>query len=199
MAFEVYIYTFISVFLLNIIPAFGPPTWMILSFIAFNYNIPYLIPFVLVAVAASTSGRFVMTSLSKHIIRNRLLSEKYRRNVDHLREHLEKKSMATSTVFLIDAVTPLPSDQLFVAYGLTGLKARYALVPFAIGRLFTYSFFAYTATEVSKYAAANSLTSLSFFSGSFVIMELLLLLFVYFFIKIDWEHLILHHRFRIFH
>jgi|SRR3989344_3379152 len=199
MAFEVYIYTFISVFLLNIIPAFGPPTWMILSFIAFNYNIPYLIPFVLVAVAASTSGRFVMTSLSKHIIRNRLLSEKYRRNVDHLREHLEKKSMATSTVFLIDAVTPLPSDQLFVAYGLTGLKARYALVPFAIGRLFTYSFFAYTATEVSKYAAANSLTSLSFLSGSFVIMELLLLLFVYFFIKIDWEHLILHHRFRIFH
>ena len=121
MAFEVYIYTFISVFLLNIIPAFGPPTWMILSFIAFNYNIPYLIPFVLVAVAASTSGRFVMTSLSKHIIRNRLLSEKYRRNVDHLREHLEKKSMATSTVFLIDAVTPLPSDQLFVAYGFTWL------------------------------------------------------------------------------
>jgi hypothetical protein len=199
MLIAVFVYAFIAIFLLNLIPVFGPPTWMVLSFIAFTYPIPSIPLFIFVAICGSVSGRSVLTLSSKYIIRNRLLSDKYRRNVDHLREHIEKKPLAASGIFLAEAFTPLPSDQLFIAYGLTGLKLRYALIPFAIGRIFTYSFWVYGATEVSKRVAVDSLTSLSFFSGSFVLVEFLLLFLVYFFVKIDWEHLILHHRFRIFH
>ncbi len=199
MILTIFIYTFIIVFLLNLIPIFGPPTWMVLSFIAFTYPIPSFILFVLTAVAASTLGRFVLTLSSKHLVRNHLLSGRYRRNIDHLRTHLQKKSMTTSSIFLIEAFTPLPSDQLFIAYGLTGLKMRYALIPFALGRIFTYSFWVYTATEVSKRVAANTLTKLSFLSSSFILIELSLLFLVYVFVKIDWEYFILHHKFRIFH
>ncbi len=198
MVLSILIYAFVIIFFLNIIPIFGPPTWMVLSFIAFTYPLPSFPLFILAAVCASASGRFVLALSSKHLIGNHFLSERYRRNISHLKVHLEKKPLRASTVFLVEAFTPLSSDQLFIAYGLTGLKMRYALIPFAIGRIFTYSFWVYGATEVSKQVAANSLTSLSFFSGSFVLVELLLLFLVYLFVKIDWEYLILNHGLRVF-
>ena len=197
MAITIFLITFAIIFLVNLIPAFGPPTWMVLSFIAFTYKVPSFPLFILVAVSASTSGRFFLTLSSKYLIRNRFLGERYRKNIDYLKQHLEKRKKTLSGIFLLEAFTPLPSDQFFVAYGLTGLKARYALVPFFIGRLFTYSFWVYTATEVSKRLAANSISNLSFFSTSFVLMELVIIFLVYFFIKMDWEYFILHHGFRI--
>lgn len=193
----IFLLTFIIIFLVNLIPAFGPPTWMVLSFIAFTYPIPSYPLFILVAVTASTSGRYFLTISSERLIRNRFLGDGYKKNIDHLREHLEKRKKTLSGIFLLEAITPLPSDQFFIAYGLTGLKARYALVPFFIGRIFTYSFWVYTATEASKSLAAKSITNLSFLSASFILMELAIIFLVYLFIKIDWEYFILHHRLRI--
>ena len=119
--------------------------------------------------------------------------------MDYLRRRLEKRPHFASIVFFIEAFTPLPSDQFFIAYGLTGMKLRYALVPFFVARIFTYSFWTYTASEASKSIWANSLTHLSFLGWSFILAEILLLFLLYSFVKIDWENFILHHEFRILH
>ena len=199
MVMRIIIYTFVIIFLLNLIPILGPPTWTILSFISFTYPIPSLPLFIFVALCASTLGRIVLTLSSKHIIRNHLLGDKYRKNMDYLRRRLEKRPHFASIVFFIEAFTPLPSDQFFIAYGLTGMKLRYALVPFFVARIFTYSFWTYTASEASKSIWANSLTHLSFLGWSFILAEILLLFLLYSFVKIDWENFILHHEFRILH
>jgi len=172
---------------------------MVLSVIAFTFPVVNFPLFIAIAVIASTSGRFVLMKSSRYIVNNRFVSSKYRTNMDNIRRHLEKKKSLASLAFLIEAFTPLPSDQFFIAYGLTGMKARYALVPFVIGRIFTYSFWVYTATEISKRVATDSLFQFSFLSGWFIIVELALVFLVYMFIRIDWEHLILHHRLRIVH
>lgn len=199
MVVNILIYEFAAIFLLNIIPILGPPTWTVLAFISFSYPIPSLPLFILVALFASTSGRLVLTLSSKHILRNHLLSEKYRRNMDYLRRHLEKRPYYASAVFFIEAFTPLPSDQLFIAYGLTGMKLRYAFIPFVVARIFTYSFSVYAASEVAKTLWAKSLAHISFLSWSFILAEILLLFLVYYFVKTDWEHFILHRKFRILH
>jgi hypothetical protein len=136
---------------------------------------------------------------SKVILRNRFLGEKYKKNMEHLRKYLEKRHKIISSIFLFEAFTPLPSDQFFVAYGLTGLKLRYALIPFFIGRIFTYSLWVYIASEVSKYLAISPITSLSFFSLGFVLLELLIIGFIYLFVKIDWKHFISHKKLKILH
>jgi membrane protein YqaA with SNARE-associated domain len=197
MVLSVFIYAFIIVFLLNVIPIFGPPTWLVLSFISFNYPISSLPLFVLVTLTASTLGRIILTLSAKHIIRNRFLGEKYRKNMENLRKRLEKRPYAVAIIFFLEAFTPLPSDQFFIAYGLTGMKLRYAIVPFFVARLFTYSFWVYAASEVSKGIAANSLLNFSFLSWSFLLGELLLLIFIYFFVKLDWQRLILEHKVKI--
>jgi len=197
MVIGVFIYVFFIVFLLNLIPIFGPPTWMVLAFISFNYPIPSLPLFVIIALCASTLGRIVLTLSSKYLIRNRFLSERYRKNMDNLKKHINKKPHFASLVFFIEAFTPLPSDQFFIAYGLTGMKLRYAIIPFAIARVFTYSFWVFTATEVSKRILSDSLVHLSFLSWTFIVGELGILLLLYYFVKVDWEQAVMKHKFRI--
>ena len=192
------IYVFIIVFFVNLIPIFGPPTWMVLAFISLTYPSPNFAPLIFTAVCASTLGRGVLTLSSEKIIRNHFLGEGYKRNINHLKENLKKKPLTISTVFLAEAFTPLPSDQFFIAYGLTGLKLRYALVPFFIGRVFTYSLWIYVATEAAKVIAADSLTSFSFISTQFIIVELAILFLLFLFVKIDWQYFILRRKFRFF-
>ena len=197
MVLNIFISAFIIIFLLNLIPVFGPPTWTVLSFISFVYPISSLPLFIFVALCASTSGRLVLTLSSKYILRNHLLGEKYRLNMDYLKKHLEKRPHYASLLFFIEAFTPLPSDQFFIAYGLTGMKLRYALVPFFVARIFTYSFWVYTASAVSKTILTRSFDILSFLTWPFIIGELVVLFLVYLFVKVDWRHFVSNHKFKI--
>jgi hypothetical protein len=197
MVISVFVYEFLAIFLLNLIPILGPPTWSVLAFISFNNTIPSLPMFIGVALCASTLGRTVLTLSSKYILRTHLLDKKHRKNMDYLKSHIEKRPHFASLVFFIEAFTPLPSDQLFIAYGLTGMKLRYALVPFVLARIFTYSFAVFTATEFSKSILAKSLAHLSFLSWSFILAEILLLFLVYSFVRMDWEHFIMNRKFRL--
>jgi hypothetical protein len=194
---DIFVYTFIGVFLVNLIPVFGPPTWMVLSYIGLFYEIPSIPLFVLTALLAAVCGRFLLILFSKNIIRNNLFPNKYKKNMDYLRNRFENKPYWISLIFFIDAVTPLPSDQLFIAYGLTGQKARYALIPFALGRSFTYTFWAITSITIAKQATLKALTNFSFFSTTFILMEILLCFLLYFYVKIDWQYLIVNHRLRL--
>ena len=197
MVVNVFIIEFFAILLLNMIPILGPPTFVVLSIIAFTYPIPSLPIFIIVALCAATIGRIILTLSAKYIIRNRFLGEKYRKNMDYLRRRLNKRPYFTSMIFFIEAFTPLPSDQFFIAFGLTGMGLWYAIVPFFVARIFTYSFWTYTASTLSKEALLSSFTFASFLSWPFLIAELLLLTLLYYFVKVDWEHIILHRRLKI--
>ncbi len=194
MDFSIFVYTFILVFLNNIIPIIGAPTWVILSFIAYSFPIPSLPILICVALLAAVSGRFLLMKFSEEIIRNKFLAGKYKKNMDRLKFHLGKKPLFTSLVFLLDAITPLPSDQLFIAYGLTGLKARYALIPFAIGRAVTYTTVVYAASKIAS--NIESISQMSF-STTFILITILMFLLLYIFVKIDWDSLIVKRKFRL--
>ena len=76
---------FIVVFVLNVLPAFAPPTWTTMSFVGLAIpNIDVLL-LASVAAVAATYGRIVLAKLSRAIVRQRLLSEQSRRNVDVIR------------------------------------------------------------------------------------------------------------------
>ena len=66
---------FIAVFVLNVLPAFAPPTWTTMSFI--GLAIPNIDVLLLASIAAvsATCGRIVLAKLSRTIVRQRFLSE----------------------------------------------------------------------------------------------------------------------------
>ena len=187
---------FVVVFALNIIPAFAPPTWMVLSWIGFNH--PDANPFLvaLTGACAATGGRLALARLSRVVVRQRLLREQTRHNLDTIKTALEQHRSLTFGVFLIYAFGPLPSNYLFIAYGLTALKLRLVTVPFFLGRLVSYSFWVFAAAEVSQRLTLEATETQSYFGVYFVVTQLLLLGTVYAFTRVDWRHLLAEKRLR---
>src|SRR5881227_2317775 len=132
----VFLIIFGVVFFLSVLPAFAPPTWMVVSFIAIRYNVNIL-ALALVGAVAATLGRIVLAKLSDAIVRQKFLSEATKQNIDHIKLQLEKNRKLTFGIFLVYGFSPLPSNHLFIAYGLTGLELRLIAIPFFVGRVVT--------------------------------------------------------------
>jgi hypothetical protein len=76
---------------------------------------------------------------------------------------------------------------VFIAYGFLGLPLRTVALPFLFGRFVSYSFWIFTASEISQRLAVQSLKTRQFFSAYFVVGQVLTLVMVYVFTRIDWR------------
>jgi membrane protein YqaA with SNARE-associated domain len=178
---------FIVVFVLNVLPAFAPPTWTTMSFI--GLAIPNIDVLLLAAVAAmaATCGRIVLAKLSRALVRQRLLTEQSRRNVDAIKAAIENQRAMTISTFLGYSLSPLPSNYLFIAYGLTSLPITFLAIPFFVGRLVSYAFWTRTASTVGDWLDWDWFESAPYFLAYFLLSQLLLIPVIYAFTRLDWQ------------
>jgi uncharacterized membrane protein len=186
---------FVSIFLLNVIPAFAPPTWMVFSFIGFHFPEHNGANLAIVGALAATLGRLTLAKLSRSIIRQRLMSENARQNVDAIRNWLRGRTRLTFSLFLLYAFSPLPSNYLFIAYGLTTMELRLIAIPFFLGRSVSYSFWRIASATIARKIAMESEDTLPYLSGYFIVSQILLLILIYLFTRVDWHHLLTEHKF----
>src|SRR6516162_7633168 len=73
------------------------------------------------SATAATCGRIVLAKLSRALVRQKLLTDRSRRNVDAIKIGIENQRAMTVGTFLGYSLSPLPSNYLFIAYGLTSL------------------------------------------------------------------------------
>ena len=141
-----------TIFGVNLLPAFGPPTWAVLVFFRLNSDLP-AVPLVLLGALAAASGRLVLAATARHL-RSRFSAER-RENLEAAEELLvgsRGKAIAGLGLF---ALSPVPSAQLFVAAGLLTVPLLPLTAVFFAGRLVSYSLYVGAAT-----AAEDSLRSL---------------------------------------
>ena len=187
---------FIVVFALNVLPAFAPPTWTTMSFIGLAIpNIDVLL-LALVAATAATCGRVLLARLSRALVRQRLLTEQARRNVDAIKIGIESRRAMTIGTFLGYALSPLPSNYLFIAYGLTSLPIALLALPFFIGRLVSYAFWTRTALTVGEWLDWDWFESAPYFLAYFLLSQVLLIPVIYGFTRLDWQALFAERRLR---
>jgi membrane protein YqaA with SNARE-associated domain len=187
---------FLVVFLLNVIPAFAPPTWMVFSFLGFRFPSHMAWSLALVGAVAAATGRSLLGKLFRTIVRNHWLSEAAKENVDSLKLELENRPKLTFGLFLFYAFTPLPSNYLFIAYGLMTMPLVRLVVPFFIGRFVSYTFWAKSATTVSRKLELEGTEAIGYFSLYFVLTQLALLSVVYAFTRVDWNLLLRDRRWK---
>jgi membrane protein YqaA with SNARE-associated domain len=170
-------------------PAFMPPTWILLAFVGFNFDLNnYTLAILAVfAAMASSGGRAVLAILADKILRHRFISQSTRNNMDVLRNNIIKRQNLTRGFFLFYAFSPFPSGQLFLAYGLTDLKLGLAIFPFFLGRMVSYLFWVFASSETSKMLDLTSFKSGAFFGAYFIIGQIFALYLVYLVAKIDWK------------
>jgi len=132
--------SYIGIFLLligvNAAPILMPPSWIILaSFYALD---PQLNPIILAIVGATgaTIGRFILKQISG--IFRKFIGKEQKSNLDVIGNYLNRKRFGYPIASFLFAATPLPSNMLFVAYGLMRAKSIGLYIGFWFGRLISY-------------------------------------------------------------
>jgi hypothetical protein len=186
---------FLVIFALNVVPAFAPATWTVISYISIRYG-GSILALAMVGALAATAGRVVLAKLSHVLVRRKLLSDKTKDNIDAIKTNIEARRALTAGLFLFYAVCPLPSNNLFIAYGLTTMPLKLIAIPFFLGRVLSYAFWALTAGGVARGFGVEAGDIRSTFSYYFAGAQVITLLMVVAFARIDWRQLFSHKRLR---
>ena len=155
-----YLVLFAVVFAINLLPAFGPPTWAVLVFTRLHWHLDP-VAIVLLGAVAAMSGRYLLARGARHF-KDRLKG-RLKENLEDARNLLQRKKSGAVAVVALFVVSPLPSAQLFVAAGLLGLPLEVLTVAFFLGRMVSYSLYVSAATLADKRLSnvlANSFGSL---------------------------------------
>ena len=150
----------VVVFGVNLLPAFGPPTWSLLVLYRLRSHLAP-VPLVLVGALAAGTGRFVLAVACRRF-RARLST----RRIDNLaaaKAALTSNRAGSIAGIALFAVSPVPSAQLFEAAGLLEVAILPLTVAFFAGRLVSYSVYVAGASAVQDTSfgkvVSDSLTS----------------------------------------
>jgi membrane protein YqaA with SNARE-associated domain len=126
------------VFAVNLLPAFGPPTWAVLVFFSLDFDLP-AVPLVLGGALAAASGRYLLASGARRF-RPRLAAARLAR-LDRAQAALLADRRRSAAGLGLFALSPVPSGQLFVAAGLMTVPLLPLTAAFFAGRLVSYSIY----------------------------------------------------------
>ena len=133
-------YSYFGIFLLligiNAAPILMPPTWIVLSsFFALDSSLDPLL-LALVGATGATIGRFFLKRISGFF--RRFIGKEQESNLDAIGNFLNKRKFGYTLTSFLFAATPLPSNMLFVAYGMMRAKSIGLYIGFWCGRLVSY-------------------------------------------------------------
>jgi uncharacterized membrane protein YdjX (TVP38/TMEM64 family) len=170
-----------SIFGVNLLPAFGPPTWALLVFFRLNSDLP-AIPLVLLGAVAAAAGRLVLASVVRRF-RTRF-SERRRKNLEAAEQLLvgsRRKAFAGLGLF---ALSPVPSAQLFVAAGLLTVPLVPLTAAFFAGRLVSYSLYVGAASAAKE--SLGSILADAFGSPLGIALQVAMLAGLVLLLRVDW-------------
>jgi uncharacterized membrane protein YdjX (TVP38/TMEM64 family) len=150
----------------------------------------------LTGATAAILGRMTLAKLSRVLLRMKVLSEASRKNIDSIRSVIEGRRKLTFGLFLFYAFSPLPSNNLFIAYGLTSLRLRLIALPFFVGRFVSYALWFTGGSAAARAVDLDSFKIGSYLGVYFVVTQILLLFLVYLFVRIDWQALLTQRKLR---
>lgn len=130
----------------NAAPILMPPSWIILT--SFHLLDPSLNVVVLAMVGATgaTIGRFALKKMSG--LFRKFIGNEQKSNLDIIGDYLNRKKYGYIIASFMFGATPLPSNMLFIAYGLMRAKSVGIYVGFWFGRTISYVIMIYFGNAV---------------------------------------------------
>ncbi len=187
-------YSYLGIFFLliavNAAPILMPPTWIILSsFFALDASLD---PFLLAIVGATgaTIGRFFLKYISSFF--RRFVGKEQESNLDAIGNFLNKKKFGYTLTSFLFAATPLPSNMLFVAYGMMRAKSIGLYIGFWCGRLVSY----YIMITISEAVLAPLLQLFEDKMIGIIVADIIGIGAVIFFTCINWQVLLFQRKLR---
>ena len=181
-----YLVLFAIVLGVNLMPAFGPPTWSVIVIYGINTKMP--VPaLVLVAASAAATGRFLLAHAFRLLAR--YVSEKTKRNVAAARAAYERKKRNSMIALGLFALSPIPSAQLFEAVGLAKAPLLSFTAAFFVGRTISYSIYLLTTKGIQSTNIGEAFRQ-GITSPFGIALQLAMIILLVGFTRIDWaKHL----------
>ncbi len=187
--------SYIGIFLLligiNAAPILMPPTWIVLS--SFYALDPQLDPIILALVGATgaTIGRFILKKISG--LFRKFIGKEQKSNIDVIGNYLNRKRFGYPIASFLFAATPLPSNMLFVAYGLMKAKSFGLYIGFWLGRLISY----YIMISISEIVLTPFLDLFENRIVGILIADVVGIGVVILFMSINWTLLLTERKFKL--
>ncbi|MBI5147248.1 MAG: hypothetical protein HZA84_08565 [Thaumarchaeota archaeon] len=175
---------FLLLVLVNTAPILMPPTWLILvSFYALD---DALNPVFLAVVGATgaTVGRSALLYTSGFF--RRFMSEERKSSFDGIANYLKSKKIGYFLASFLFAATPLPSNMLFIGYGLMMAKSVQIYIGFWLGRAISY----YVMISISKVVLTPFTKLFEDRLLGIILVDVLTVVMLVFFACINWNMLI---------
>ncbi len=134
-------------FIINVVPAFMPPSWTLLAFFYIHFHLPLLV-LTIGGATSSTLGRLVLAWEAQHWGR-RIISKQQKREMSALGAWLaQRPSWQIPLAVLVFSLGPVPSNAIFIAAGLASLRMLPVVVGFWVGRVISYTINAYLTHRI---------------------------------------------------
>jgi len=132
----------------NASPILMPPSWIVLtSFYLLDPNLNILLLSVVGATGA-TIGRYVLKKISG--LFRKFVGDEQKSNLDIIGDYLNRKKYGYMIASFLFGATPLPSNMLFITYGLMRAKSVGIYIGFWFGRVLSYIIMIYFGNAVLK-------------------------------------------------
>ena len=132
----------------NAAPILMPPSWIILtSFYLLDPSLNIVL-LAMVGATAATIGRFILKKISS--LFRKFVGNEQKSNLDIIGNYLNKKKYGYVIASFLFGATPLPSNMLFIAYGLMRAKSIGIYIGFWFGRVASYIVMIYFGNAVLK-------------------------------------------------
>lgn len=141
------LWVFLVILGVNLLPAFGPPTWAILVFFKLNWDLP-AVALVATGLVAAVAGRVLLALAARRL--GHRLPQRYLDRLGTARRAIEGHPRGFWAVLVLFVVSPLPSAQLFIAAGLLELPLLPLALACALGRVVSLSFYVGLATVAEE-------------------------------------------------
>jgi membrane protein YqaA with SNARE-associated domain len=170
-------------FVINVIPAFMPATWTVLAFFYVHYHLPLLL-LTVGGAAFSTLGRLVLAWAMRRWGR-KIVPAKHRAELDGLSTWLDNRpSWQVPLAVFVGSLGPIPSNQLFIAAGLTTVRLAPVAMGFCAGRVISYTVSALAVSKVTT--SLESMLRNYWSSPSAWVIQLISLAAIVVFTMIPW-------------
>ena len=178
-----YIFVFLAVLVINVVPLFMPPTWLVLAFFYRNFVFDALL-LALVGALASTTGRVVLSQIGTYS--RRFINRERKRDMDIVGKIAKKNPLKSFFVTFLFSLSPFPSNVYFLTVGLAKARNIPIFTGFFVGRLISYYILIRSAQIIF-----NSIGDI--FSSKLVqiaVIDVIGVIFMLLFIMVDWSLLL---------
>ena len=183
-----YLVVFFSALVVDLIPVFAPPAWMIMVFFLVKFHLnPWAV--LVGGVVGSTIGRYLF-SLYVPGIADKLIKRDKQDDLEFTGKKLNQKPWQSSLFVFIYTLTPLSTSVLFTAAALAKVKAVRTVPPFFFGKLVSDAMMIFAG----RYAVQNLANNTFSVKGMVVIVFGLVIMGGFLFV--DWRTLLQKKKFK---